>query len=310
MALLAVVAGILGDVAPVHAARMSEARTASSTELSYTGSPGEANRVLITQTGSGTAPGIAVVDSAGLTTDSALCQRPDPADPTRLVCGGYDALRADLADGNDQLTCACDRSFLRPGQAFVVADVPGNDILRMGGGPDAWANGPGNDSFRGGGGNDGALRDPSRPDSGAGDDLMIGGPGADHLEGAGGQDSIDGGPGNDDLDGGVAGDLVNGGAGADSLAGRTGRDRLFGGAGEDRLDGGFDNDLLQGGADSDDLYGYVGDDLLLGGPGRDYLSGGQVDDRLTGGPGLDRMFGGPGVDLIDGLVRRREFVRR
>lgn len=73
---------------------------------------------------------------------------------------------------------------------------------------------------------------------------------------------------------------------------------LRGGAGRDQLKGGGAPDKIIGGPDDDILSGRRGDDLLLGGRGDDRLIGGPGNDRLQGGLGTDRLIGGPGQNSL------------
>lgn len=94
--------------------------------------------------------------------------------------------------------------------AMTVLGDAGDDVARLGAGPDFFNGASGNDRVSGGAGND-WLR------AGSGNDLARGGPGDDDVLGMG-----------DD-------DVLGGGDGDDRLAGGPGNDRIYAGEGSDRV---------------------------------------------------------------------------
>jgi serralysin len=92
--------------------------------------------------------------------------------------------------------------------AMSVLGDAGNDVVRLGAGPDFFNGAAGNDKVWGG----------------AGDDWLRAGKGNDRIRG---------GPGDDDLVGVEGHDIIYGGDGDDRLVGLAGDDRLFAGPGRD-----------------------------------------------------------------------------
>lgn len=130
---------------------------------------------------------------------AAVCKMPDGVSTSRpLLLEVWPRLGDDFTDG----------SRLPATVAMSVLGDAGNDVARLGAGPDFFNGASGNDRVFGGGGND-WLR------TGLGNDRIWGGPGHDQLAGVDGRD------------------VVYGGSGDDKVGGGAGNDRLFAGDGQD-----------------------------------------------------------------------------
>jgi Ca2+-binding RTX toxin-like protein len=162
--------------------------------------------------------------------------------------------------------------------------TPGDDVLALGAGNQAYDAGGGNDMI----------------DAGAGDDTLSGGEGGDILRGGADNDVIDGGAGEDYLRGDDGMDSLSGGADFDDINGNAGDDTASGGLGDDWVVGGKDNDKLAGDGGDDLVYGNLGADTCDGGEGDDTLRGGQDNDCLNGGSGADYLSGDRGDDTMTG----------
>lgn len=215
----------------------------------------------------------------------------------------------------------------------------GNDIFNGGKHSEIVADGPGTDTYKLGGGNDQFV---PVPDSGtSGDDTVDGGPGArdtfylvtgiegavinldnmahdgnaaqravsmeigidkiigfENVVGGSGEDNIYGTIGANELHGASSSDTIHGEGGNDKLGGEDGGDVLYGDAGDDTLFGGADADALVGGAGSDHLHGEDGGDVLNGGAGKDWLSGGLGGDTFQFLNVLDSRVGATTRDVI------------
>jgi Ca2+-binding RTX toxin-like protein len=165
-----------------------------------------------------------------------------------------------------------------------------------------------------------------RIDSGAGNDLIIGGNKLAvplEIDTAAGDDTVSGGPRADTVLGNNGDDSIFGGGGNDLMTGNEGADTLWGGDGFDRVDyrnstsdvsvvlDNLANDGEAGENDYVDVEGVVGglgNDTIdatgaafavefSGGPGDDAITGGLLDDTLIGGSGVDSLIGGGGNDL-------------
>jgi serralysin len=130
---------------------------------------------------------------------AAVCRMPEGVSTRRpLLLEVWPRLGDDFVDG----------SSLPATVAMSVLGDAGNDVVRLGAGPDFFNGAFGNDRVWGGAGND-WLR------TGKGNDRIWGGPGNDELVGVDGRD------------------VIHGGAGNDRLIGLEGDDRLFAGPGRD-----------------------------------------------------------------------------
>jgi Ca2+-binding RTX toxin-like protein len=318
---------------------MDEAYETSSTAVTLTAAPGEANRVAL-RARSGTGGVSVIASDAGA---------PLEAGPGCVV------------DATGAVTCSG-----VPGELHVTVELgDGADTYAGGGNDGAWViGGDGDDTLSGTGGLSGGDGDDSLIGrslyGGDGDDrLTVPGPrphgsadlhgdagddrldarmaGNAGLDGGSGRDELLGSPGSDLIDDGDGvhpdRDLIEGGGGSDWLSyedrhapltvdlargvggargerdvlrsieevtGGAGDDVLRGTASRDALRGGPGDDRLVGGRGRDELDGADGDDVLLLGPGRDNGDGGEGDDRIDGGPGADDIAGRGGADVIRG----------
>jgi hypothetical protein len=184
-------------VAPGVAAPAAQASTASYSNGTVTivAAPGETNDVWIygelSQYGE-------ISDTAGITAGPGC----NAISPTQVECGpeqdgdfvtygNYDAVAADLGDGDDKFS--------------ATYSLLGKVDVRGGEGRDELSSGFSDVAVLDGGPGDDVL------DGTDGDDSLAGGPGNDKLDGDDGSDVIDGGPGQDDLkgDGGIGGSNGN-----------------------------------------------------------------------------------------------------
>jgi Ca2+-binding RTX toxin-like protein len=284
-----IVFGSTGDPSPV---------------VTYSGAPGEANRLTVATDGEA----LVLTDPAVTVTAKAPCVSID-AHTASCDSGrrpfGYDGLTVRLGDGDDSVTIATGL-----GAVTVLDGGAGDDVLSGAQESDIFHPGPGSDRVDGGAGDD--WLDFSSRRHGVTVDIAAGRTsGADSFASI---KTVRGGAGPDRLLGGSGRDLLFGGAGDDVLSGRGGKDVLYGDLGADRLEGGGGHDYLSGdrrpgdGPDApprvrpypDVLLGGRGDDVLLDPGGANRLSGGPGADVLFGGAGPDRVFGGPGDDDLRG----------
>jgi serralysin len=112
-----------------------------------------------------------------------------------------------------------DTSSLPANIAVTVLADAGNDVTRLGAGPDFANAAKGRDQVWGGGGND-WIR------SGLGDDTVYGDAGDDYIVAQEGRDIVRSGAGDDRVSGGDGNDRLWGDAGADFLLCGTGRDNV------------------------------------------------------------------------------------
>ncbi len=149
---------------------------------------------------------------------------------------GNDVLEGDIFDYSDHASGV--NVDLRAGRATSAGEL--DRLVLTTGSNSAWVKGsPGPDVIRA------APGKRLTVESGAGDDVIVGGPADDGvLAGAGD-------------------DVVRGGGGFDQLSGEDGDDRLEGGSTRDVLSGGRGDDVLVGGAGHDELNGGSGSDQVL-----------------------------------------------
>lgn len=327
MRLLVALAALLACAAPARAATFGLVESSSCERggcltvatATFTGAPGEANRVTLAEAGSE----LVARDEGAPLLPGAGCRALDAAS---VACRRTTALRVETGDGDDVLTGALPATALvallgpgddrftgagnvagedggdvlaAAGSAAVQFDGgAGDDVLTGGPGPDSLAGGPGADALSGGAGDD-VLTPADTPLPPArevpADDRADGGPGRDLLSYANrgvpvvvdlGDGLPEGAPGERDVATGI--EDVQGGALADRLTGDTGPNRLSGDSGADVLEGAGGNDRLDAGVGLDDRA------VLRGGPGNDLLSGGAAAILLDGGPGDDRLLVPPG----------------
>lgn len=177
-----------------------------------------------------------------------------------------------------------------------IDGTDGNDVIRLGAGPQTVLAGGGDDDVDGGAGDDDLFGDD-------GADFLGGGAGDDDLGGQDGEDRVNGGPGDDVLEGDSFGipepDVIAGGTGLDLAD--------FGGTAESlRID--LDNQPDDGRAgegdnvrrDVEDVIGGDSPDVLIGNRVANELIGGRGRDRLFGMGGADGLFGEAGADTIVG----------
>jgi Ca2+-binding RTX toxin-like protein len=275
--------------APAHAGVL-EAQEDGTDEFSpnffawtYTGTPGEANRVwaawypatstlTITDTG---AVAMAWYPSVTVRTDT--CR----AELRRIICkvppseaGSAPRLGFNLGDGDDRIETRI------PEQSARIDGGDGNDtIIGVAGAVEAFG--------------------------GAGDDRIVGSPEMDYLDGGLGADRLDGGGGRDIVqytDHPAADGVMVLGV---PYLGSTGVTVSLDGVANDGLPGERDNVLstneMVRGSDFDDvLIGSAADDTLAGGPGDDRLTGAAGDDWVFGDDGADHVAGGAGEDYVQG----------
>lgn len=296
--------------------------------VSYTGAPGEANRVTARLTLSGGVGTATVTDSAGAVPGRG-CSRPDPANRAVVTCRlgngsttgvAANAFSFDLGDRDDLAEIV--------GSSTTSGDFDGgsgDDVLRAGGGV-------------GGGGEDPGLPAGATLKGGAGNDVLEGGPGDDLLDesarGATGSDTLRGGSGTDtvtyagrrrairadladDRDDGQRGerDLIDG---AENLEGGRMADRLTGDRRDNRLVGGGGSDVISGGRGADNLHATTDDffpgseptrDRIAGGSGMDYIVGTGGANRIDAGPDPDTVYAGGGPDRVRARDRATDDVQ-
>jgi Ca2+-binding RTX toxin-like protein len=300
--------------------------------VTYSGGPGEANRLTVGRDGSSLTfsdPAATVTAKAPCVSIDAHTASCDDGQPEDL---GMDGLAVLLGDGDDSVTVAVPE----PVMTTLLSGGDGDDVLIGGDEYDTIDPGPGGDRVDGGAGVD-TLSFASRRDgvtvdlatSRTSDDdvlssveIVRGGDGPDHLLGGTGHDELWGGAGNDVLSGRGDKDLLSGGPGADHVDGGPGDDTidgdprqgdgyytphirlspdvLRGGRGNDQLSDTGGANRLEGGPGADGLSGGAGPDRLIGGRGTDGLRGGRGADRLSGGAGTDVIEGGAGADRLSG----------
>jgi Ca2+-binding RTX toxin-like protein len=319
-----IVFGSTGDPSPV---------------VTYSGAPGEANRLTVATDGEA----LVLTDPAVTVTTKAPCVSID-AHTASCDSGrrpfGYDGLTVRLGDGDDSVTIATGL-----GAVTRLYGGEGDDVLTGGQEVDIFDPGPGSDRVDGGAGDDwldfssrhdGVTVDiaagrTSEADSftsietvrgGHGPDHLLGGPGPDMLAGAGGRDVLSGRGGKDLLSGDLGADRLEGGGGDDYLSGdddglssahphvRPYPDVLRGGRGDDQLIDPGGANRMYGGPGADVIFGGPGPDRLFGGRGDDYLSGKRGADRLSGGLGRDRLIGGSGTDALLGGAGNDKLLAR
>ena len=297
LAALAVAAIVPGMAPPAEAAVVTNVGGS----LTYTATPGEANRVVIERTGNA----VTITDS-GAAVVFGLPGCP-AAGPKSIRCEGVTFAVVSLGDRDDVLAVE--------GGLRVQADG--------GAGSDFLAGGPLADTLAGG----------------AGDDGLAGGSGGDELDGGAGTDEVDytgrvggvvvtldnarndGEPGELDLAVGV--EAVLGGAGGDVIDGDDGPNQLYGGPGNDSLNGGGGQDTIDGGPGEDGVNALdpAGGGAGAGGSGAGGGGAGTGDggagpeggdagaagaDQVTCGGGRDRVYG----DDPDGVDPDCERVAR
>lgn len=301
--------------------------------VAYRAAPGELNRLEATLG----EDAVVIVDTAGAE-PGAGCERPDPADATRVRCPfalDTDRLRIDLGDRDDLGTlsvAAVDRSIEHnlemaggagndqltgSDREDVLGGGPGADVVRAGEGFDTLFEGPrpnGSDTLRGGAGIDsidysgraaGVRVDLAgdRDDGARGERDMVAGD-IEDLAGGNGPDHLTGDAGQNAIEANGGPDIARGGGDADTIDGGPQADRIAGGPGRDEIDGRAGNDLIAGGGGDDELTGDRGGDLLLGGRGDDVLYASnpllrrEAANVVDGGPGRDGVRGGFGPDLV------------
>jgi len=164
-----------------------------------TAGPGEQNVLTVAPA---PVPGLVAVGDLGFPLASGPGCQPSGS---VIVCGPIAWLRADLEDGDDQLT-------LSTALAAEVAGGDGNDQLTT------------------------SSPFTTRMDGGEGDDSLSASGGADVLTGGEGDDWLAGGDGDDRLDGGTGADSADGGSGADSIVLRDrATDSVLCGSGRDAV---------------------------------------------------------------------------
>ncbi|MFL5895969.1 MAG: calcium-binding protein [Thermoleophilaceae bacterium] len=265
------------------------------TWLQYTAAPGEANDVMVSQTGST----VTIHDGGADIAPGSGCAGRSPhevaCDESCYGClSTYVSIRLDLDDGDDRASGTVgfdakggpgdDRLF---SQAGTLGGGGGRDVLVGGDGANVLADGDGvggapvdRDVIDGGGGTDvvsyAGRRTPveftvgtgSAGHGGSEDEVTdvegaTGGEADDHLQG----ELLNGSGGNDVLIGTAGGDSISGGAGDDVLVGGPGDDRLDPGTGADRVDGGAGDDEEWQGFDAPDPQ----PDRYRCGPGYDHV---------------------------------------
>ena len=260
----------------------------------YTGAPGEVNKVTVSRDGSGKT---VFTDAGGFTITNIA--------PANCSVAGNVA--------------TCD-----PGSAVVNGDDMDDDLKTAvlppaGGGVLT----PAIALFGGAGGDrlstelapSGGVAAGLILDGGLGADTVIGGVAAATLFGGDDADTITGGPAAETIDGGLGNDpLVDGGGGSDTVNGGEGNDLVRGGSGDDGVapvgliplppcvfgvNGGPGDDTVEGGPGNDGVCGGQG----IVGSATDVVRGGDGDDRLedgdiSGTPNADGLDGGPGRDTV------------
>ena len=264
-------------------------------QLTFTGAPGEANRVRITVDDLGR---VLFTDVRNPVVAVGGCERLD-AHTARCESGNNSA-RALLGDGDDW--AVIDTEFV------IVRGGAGDDQLTGADHAEYLWGDAGDDTLRGGRGDDQLA-------GGRGRDRLYGGPGADFLseDEKGAQtsgDLFDGGPNSRDP-GVISGDTVNFygrrdalridlGAGTSNTHDRlVGIESLIGGRGDDQLTGDEGQNALNAGPGSNVVHGGEGGDSLAGGDDDDELYGEDGNDAIQGAKGLDVLSGGAGNDILN-----------
>ena len=255
------------------------------TSLIYTGSPGDADSVLVTLSGSSLTFN-PVGDAAKVWTLDAGSNCSQNGSTFVVTCTGAanKPITFNVGDLRDQI-------FLSNVSALVTFNgSSGDDAVSGSAGLLHASGGPGDDALGGGPGG-------STLNGDAGEDMLFGGSGADDAQGGAGSDTMsyagqtagttvtlddaagDGSAGskNDNVHSDVE-DVV-GGTGPDVLTGSGGPNRLLGGGGADVIDGGPGPDFLLGGAGDDQLHSHDGavDSVQCGDGGADQAEGDQID---------------------------------
>ncbi|WP_328463136.1 hypothetical protein OHA21_37140 [Actinoplanes sp. NBC_00393] len=282
IAVLTATAAVTAVAGPAFAASTGTAKIFNGNHVKFDAGAGQANRVVITNSGR-----TITIDDRNRIKAGTGCKAVK-GDRTKVRCtvpslAGARVVLA-LTDGNDHLT---NKSSL----AITANGGRGTDTLIGGPAAEALLGGAGNDYIHGGAGND-HLNGTTENDD------IRGGPGNDEVVGGSGNDKLRGGPGNDAVSGGRGNDIAYGNTGNDSINGRIGDDKLYGGSG---------NDLIQGDAHNDLIYGNTGNDRLFGGYGVDRLYGDAGNDQLDGSidavngtlwdSDVDRLDGGTQTDI-------------
>lgn len=249
--------------------------------LTYTGAPGEQNRVTIDVI-SEKQRKFRVVDKGANLTNGRGCTRVSDHEAT---CRGPDYAYIEAGDGNDLVR-------MRAPLSSTVYAGPGDDTVVTAGGADALDGGGGNDVLHAGGGND-LVTDGDNAMTGVGPDTLDGGTGAFDRVDYGLRDgpvSVDlsargpqGEPGEDDV-------LT----GFEAAEVRSAADRLIGDSGANLLQSSGTHGVVRGRGGNDDLEAQSGGrDILSGGSGNDHLSlarsSGVVPDKISCGSGRDRV---------------------
>ena len=243
--------------------------------FTYTASPGEANRLVVSWATDGR---VVVTDRAARVHAGLGC---DSLDRHRARCSAQERVAViRLRGGRDSLRVN--------GGGFGAVHAsggPGADLLRGGDAHDVLHGGPGRDRLLGRRGSD-TLIDGDRSRRGV-------------------RDILDGGRALKDT---VSYRHRRRRVSVNLIAGRGGErgerdalrgvERAIGGRGSDYLLGSISGDELVGLGGNDELDGFGRDDRLKGGPGRDWLRGGEGDDDLRPGAGRDRIACGLGSDEI------------
>jgi RTX calcium-binding nonapeptide repeat (4 copies) len=262
--------------------------------VTFTGAPGEANRLTISHDINGwlfrdrANPVKARGDCVQVNRHTARCPSTEDTPEARLGDGddrasvesSYVAVAG--ASGDDVLVGSSDLDRLLGGS--------GDDVLHGRGGDDQLNAGPGRDRLRGDSGDD--LLVDGETDAQAAPDVFVGGSDRDlpfqdpgdkltygmrrsalRIDLRGGKSSTE-----DRI---VEVESVVGGQGDDRLTGDSGDNFLGGGAGADVVHGGDGADIPMGGKGADRVYGDDGDDVVWGEEGRDTLFGGSGDDLVV-----------------------------
>ena len=239
----------------------------TTTGLTYTALPGEANDVTATFS----VEQVVVTDPGAVQLAAGSgCELTDPA---TVRCGREDMryLSSDFKirtqDGDDRV------KVISYGNGNLDGGT-GDDELIAGDGPDLIAGGPGADLLVGGGNVDTVTYD----DDTAGVDATIGGSATSSEDGTGDTLSSD----VENVVGGRGDDVLTGDGGANDLTGGYGADMLKGMGGKDQLQGGRWSHVSFVAAND-------GDDTLEGGTGSDDLSAGAGADTFSGGAGVDTV---------------------
>jgi Ca2+-binding RTX toxin-like protein len=335
--LLLTVAAALALPCAAHGAMAGPSQIEGS-DIIFSGSPGEANRVTVTGQGTDT---VTFFDAGAAIAAGRNCTQ---VAANRVSCPRRFFVIVRLEDGDDEVTTEGDLSntfvFLEGGQGSdTLRGEAGDNRLEGGTGTDRLVAGPqtyamtGVDVVRTGEFEDmpdhNRERDeitcaqpifgsqPPRVEVDASDvlsgpcppyyvfleDVVVieGTEAADSLTGAGPPTRVNGLGGDDSLSGQDAGDRLDGGEGNDRLFGQG---LLLGGAGDDRLDGGTGSGLrtgvrADGQSGDDEVLGTARGDSLTGGSGRDTISARAGNDSIRTRDGTrDRVTCGSGRDRV------------